>query len=394
MGSAAFPVAACRHLARACERALVRDGERHEGNINEGDQWGFRREVAQRCLFGVDLNPAAVQLARFSLWLATLAAEKPLTFLDHRLVAGDSLIGASPMDLARQPPPGAMSSRKKASGNVETPLFDDSHLEPSLAAAVLERTWIADTADDTLQIVREKEQRLARLARTGGWMALADLWCSCWMWPDQGTAPDPAVFASLADHLLRGRSALPRGVSEPLLARSREIAGSHKFFHWMFEFPEVYFEKDGRPLSNPGFDAVLGNPPWDMLRADSPDGAGDVDASVTRPELALAKRFVRGSGVYRQFKARVTSIATNCFSSAPDAHEDGRPGRSSSYRPASRSTTHPRLCGDGCSTTATSTASRVSTPPRHLSDSSQRSFRGVHGNLRAADQDDQVPIRY
>ena len=297
MGSAAFLVAACRYLARACERAVIRDGERHAGDINEGDRAGFRRQVAQRCVFGVDLNPAAVQLARLSLWLATLAADKPLTFLDHHLVTGDSLIGASPVDLARQPPPGAASRVTRVSRNVETPLFSDSHFEPSLAAAVLERRWLADTADDTLQIVREKEHRLERLAETGGWKALADLWCSCWMWPDPGTAQDSAVFASLADHLLRGRSALPRGMAEPLLARARDIARRHKSFHWMLEFPEVYFEQDGRPLSNPGFDAVLGNPPWDMLRADGPDG--DDAREDARPELALAKRFVRGSGIYR-----------------------------------------------------------------------------------------------
>ena len=104
MGSAAFLVSACRYLARAYERALIREDACGESDIDEGDRAGFRRQIAQRCLFGVDLNPTAVQLARLSLWLATLSANKPLTFLDHRLVCGDSLLGASPVDIARQPP--------------------------------------------------------------------------------------------------------------------------------------------------------------------------------------------------------------------------------------------------------------------------------------------------
>ena len=60
--------------------------------------------IAQRCLYGVDINPMAVQLGRLSLWLATLSADRPLTFLDHRLRAGNSLVGASPADIARQTP--------------------------------------------------------------------------------------------------------------------------------------------------------------------------------------------------------------------------------------------------------------------------------------------------
>ena len=119
MGSAAFLVAACRYLARAYERALFATGTLSEAEIEDADRAGFRRLVAQRCLFGVDLNPTAVQLARLSLWLATLSADKPLTFLDHHLVCGNSLIGASPVESRvsrRALTRGAAPSR-------ETPLF-------------------------------------------------------------------------------------------------------------------------------------------------------------------------------------------------------------------------------------------------------------------------------
>src|SRR6185312_808672 len=94
MGSGAFLVAACHYLAGAYEAALVRTGTCDANDITVSDRAATRRTIAERCLYGVDLNPMAVQLARLSLWLTTLAGDRPLTFLDHRLQAGDSLVGA------------------------------------------------------------------------------------------------------------------------------------------------------------------------------------------------------------------------------------------------------------------------------------------------------------
>lgn len=278
MGSAAFLVTACRYLARAYEHALVRDGTLAPSDVDAADRATFRRLVAQRCLFGVDVNPTAVQLARLSLWLATLSAGKPLTFLDHHLVCGNSLLGASPVDLARQPP--GMRSRPRTGAAL--PLFSDADLEPSLAHMVAERCWLAQTSDDTADVVREKERRLERLRVDERWKAVADLWCACWMWPDASAAPDSALFAALADHVMTGRGRLPEKLSTRLLRAAARVAGIHRFFHWMLEFPEAYFDPSGRPLADSGFDVVLGNPPWDMLRADEPD-----------------KAFLRSSGVYR-----------------------------------------------------------------------------------------------
>jgi hypothetical protein len=290
MGSAAFLVSACRYLARAYERALVRDGSAGEPDIDEADRAMFRRIVAQRCLFGVDLNPTAVQLARLSLWLATLSANKPLTFLDHHLVCGNSLIGASPVDIARQPPGarlrasrfGAQARSRRPQNRAPIPLFAEADLEPSLARAVVERRWLADTRDDTADVVREKERRLDALRTAERWKPVADLWCACWMWPDPNTAPDPAVFASLTDKLMTGRCGLPEKTSAALLHNADSITAAHRFFHWMLEFPEAYFDEAGQPLADGGFDAVLGNPPWDMLRTGGAE-----------------KTFFRSSGVYR-----------------------------------------------------------------------------------------------
>ena len=99
-------------------------------DVTPADRVALRREIASRCLFGVDLNPMAVQLARLSLWLATLAADKPLSFLDHHLVAGHSLIGATPEDVARQPG-GALSRRRPE----RLTLFDEDDFPATLAHA-------------------------------------------------------------------------------------------------------------------------------------------------------------------------------------------------------------------------------------------------------------------
>jgi len=156
---------------------------------------------------------------------------------------------------------------------------------------------MADTPDDRLDVVREKERRLAQIGKDHRWKTLADLWCACWLWPDPSSAPDAAVFASLSDALIRGRCALPAAAAGRLLATAREISASRRFFHWVLEFPEVYFRGDGEPEANPGFDAVIGNPPWDMMRADS--HAGDQARDLARTDNARLKRFIRDAGIYR-----------------------------------------------------------------------------------------------
>ena len=280
MGSAAFLVSACRYLARAYERALVREGATDEADIDEADRATFRRLVAQRCLFGVDLNPTAVQLARLSLWLATLSANKPLTFLDHHLVCGNSLIGASPIDLARQPPGAASAAAACIAPRCPCSLTQTSNPRSLVPSS-------NDAGSRTHAMTRpmssaKKNAGSKRLRAGARWKSVADLWCACWMWPDPQTAPDPAVFASLADKLTTGRCGLPEKSSAALLREAACVTGAHHFLHWMLEFPEAYFDDAGQPLADAGFDAVIGNPPWDMLRAGGSE-----------------KTFFRLSGVYR-----------------------------------------------------------------------------------------------
>ena len=232
MGSGAFLVAACRYLAAGYEAAL--DPRRVAGpsESRRADRAEFRRAVAQRCLFGVDMNPMAVQLARLSLWLATLAADKPLTFLDHRLRVGNSLIGASIDDLVREP------ATRRAQKPLELPLFPEEELQFTLRTAVGVRRGLAEVPDDSLEQVRTKERELASLDRAGGplekWRACADLWCAAWL-DERGRAK--GVFAALRDHVMTGAGALPPHVAAPLvtrLARRRRDGTAVSTGRWSF----------------------------------------------------------------------------------------------------------------------------------------------------------------
>src|SRR5262245_24531122 len=247
MGSGAFLVAACTQLAEAAEQALTREGTWHRSDVTPSDRVALRREIAQRCLFGVDLNPTAVQVARLSLWLTTLAADKPLTFLDHRLVAGNSLVGASPSDVARQPGGGAKRGRRARQNG----LFETNDFVPVLRNAVATRAQLTDQADETAAIVRAKEKTLAALHSPDGPLGrrvgVLDLWCAGWFWPHR-QPPDRGTFGDLADLLLERGNALPLRTAKPLLEIAREAAANHGFMHWPLMFPEVFIDKDGQPL--------------------------------------------------------------------------------------------------------------------------------------------------
>ncbi len=289
MGSGAFLVAACRYLARAYEDALVGEGRAVPGDLSEPERAGFRRLVAERCLFGVDINPTAVQLGRLSLWLATMSADRPLTFLDHHLRTGNSLSGASLADVARQPP----SARGSAVRAARLPLFEGDAADQAIGETISTRLSIATGPGDTLEQVRAKERLMASLiseaAPLGRWKRAADLWCAGWFedrrpsnWRAQG-----ALFGALLDTVLERGAVLPERTSSRLLERARTAARRERFFHWTLEFPEVFYGADGTALAAPGFDAVVGNPPWEMLRGEraAEEGAG-------------LSEFARASGVY------------------------------------------------------------------------------------------------
>ena len=292
MGSGAFLVAACRYLGDAVLQARIAEGAVRAEPTRE-ERAAIRRVIAQRCLFGVDLNPMAVQLARLSLWRATLATARPLTFLDHHLAAGDSLTGAALTDLTRRPGVRRGDSRRL---DTSLPLFDSGD---DLSRAVLPaRFRIATEPADTLPQVREKERALAALTAPGTPLSrlkqAADLWCAASFWGDSGLSA--GVYADLLGSLTGGRATLAARHSDHVLQRAGTISATHHFFHWELEFPEVFFTDDGRRDPRGGFDVVIGNPPWDVLRADTGTQA---ERERSRRDGTAHVRFFRESRIYQ-----------------------------------------------------------------------------------------------
>jgi hypothetical protein len=306
MGSGAFLVAACRYLAGAYESALIRDGACSGSDITDADRAGFRRLIAQRCLFGVDINPMAVQLARLSLWLATLARDKPLTFLDHHLRVGNSLAGASIEDLLRPP-----RARRSRPASLNLPLFDFDLLEREMKTVVESRLLLALQPDDSVEHVQDKERLLASLRRPDGplttWQRVANLWCADWF-AGAGEPRSAAAFGSLVDEILGRGGVIPAHISRPLVESAQVIAARERFFHWQLEFPEVFLDADREDSSDSGFDAVLGNPPWEVLRGDREPGRDTALTDFSRRSGAYLWQGAGHANLYQLFLERALRL--------------------------------------------------------------------------------------
>jgi hypothetical protein len=291
MGSGAFLVAACRFLAERVEQARITDGSWTDGDVTDAERIQVFRTVAERCLFGIDRNPTAVQLARLSLWLTTLAADRPLTFLDHHLATGNSLVGARLADLPRPP-----STTDRAVARDQLSLFGDDARADWSRAVVPEWHRLARDPSDSAAEVRAKERRLDELlaagARTGRWARAADLWCGLAL---QEERVSPGLYAEMQHYAAGQATTLAAAALRDRVERALGCARAYDAAHWELLFPEAFFDTDGARREDAGFDAVIGNPPWEMIRADT--GRGEA-RTIARGETSAAMRFIRASGQY------------------------------------------------------------------------------------------------
>ena len=253
----------------------------------------LRRHVVERCIYAVDLDPLAVELCRLSLWIETMDRTLPFGFLDHKIKCGNALIGAW-FDQFRHYPAMAWKNREggdrnHANGvhfeqNARTQVirtFVRERLTPDLkrflgGATLFQADLLEQAAaahDDALAVLERmhampvhdaaERARLYRdeLVGSTAWRALKeamDLWCACWFWP-----------ADQIEH-----APLPSAVAEPPAETrtvARRVAAEMRFFHWELEFPDVFRE------AGSGFDALLGNPPWDIAKPVSKEFFSNLD---------------------------------------------------------------------------------------------------------------------
>ncbi|MDQ3264468.1 MAG: N-6 DNA methylase [Myxococcota bacterium] len=260
MGSGAFLVEACRYLADQVVAAWTREKQLERiASVHEDVVTQARRLVAQRCLYGVDKNPFAVQLAKLSMWLVTLAKDEPFTFVDHCLRHGDSLVG---LDLEQ-----LRSFHWEKTGQLE--LFA-KEIRNALDDALESRQRILALAHSTeREVTREKERLLldaeAALQRA---RLVGDLVVGAWFENDSDKTRKKARAERLeqVSGWLRSEEHLPP--PDELLELQRELRKKLPPFHWMLEFPEVFHGERPDPIDADQvnhvawMDAFVGNPPF------------------------------------------------------------------------------------------------------------------------------------
>ena len=214
----------------------------------------WRRRVVESCVYGVDLNPMAVELAKLSLWLHTVAKGEPLSFLDHHIRCGNSLIGARIENLSNLPD---LKKRRHRANEHQTEFAMEFPFTDTVARAIGHYLLIEKTGSRTADQIHAKERELD-IAQTmlRFHKGVANLWTSVYFENDVSRANYDQALKSLRS---RDTDALE---NLPPYRRAQEIAAEKRFFHWEVEFPEVFRDKFGREKNNPGFNAVIGNPPY------------------------------------------------------------------------------------------------------------------------------------
>jgi hypothetical protein len=252
MGSGAFLVEACRQLGDALSRAWNAHNERPILPPDEDEELHAQRQIAQRCLYGVDKNPMATDLAKLSLWLATLAKDHPFTFLDHSLRAGDSLVGLTRRQIAafHWNPSEQMSlledrirRKVEAVSNYRQQIFA---ARDDVPYALLKQKL--DAAEDDLSLPRQIGDAAVAAFFAGEKAKDRE---------NIRTALSDQLTSDLRDH---GFIAVDGAIDKAIVKLKTGAKSLHPF-HWELEFPEV-FKVNEHGEQTGGFDVIVGNPPF------------------------------------------------------------------------------------------------------------------------------------
>jgi len=281
MGSGHFLVEATDYIAREIIHAkeIARREDIDTEDVAEHDVHWARREVVRNCIYGVDLNPMAVDLAKLSLWLTTMAANKPLSFLNHHLRCRNSLVGVDLESLINFPgvekekgtqsddvtatnrniKPKDRARIKRVSKDekqVSLRTFFEILVKQNADTLIMQYKAIASKPDDDLQTIKDKEAEFKKIQMSEPNCRLKEL-ANVWLSSYFGNQVSEEDYYDLRDHL--SVEMIPdwsRFRSEGWFKQAQDIASERRFFNWELEFPEAFFE------GKAGFDAVIGNPPY------------------------------------------------------------------------------------------------------------------------------------
>jgi hypothetical protein len=309
VGSGHFLIGAAHRMAKRL--AAVRTGD------TEPSPEAYRtalRDVIRSCLYGVDLNPMAAELCRVALWLESMEPGKPLSFLDHHIKIGNSLLGATPALMANGIPDDAFDAiegddkklctqyrkankrEREDAKNRQQSLFGQPIKLGNLTSVYSSLTSLPD---DSLEQVEAKRRQYETLVGSSDYLSgrlLADAWCAAFVWKKTGEFDYPVT-----EELYRQIEVNPRSQPGWMVDEIRRLARQYQFFHWHLEFPDVFRvpAESEKPENEQmgwsgGFDCVLGNPVWERVKLQeqeffatrAPDIAGAPNAAARKKLIA------------------------------------------------------------------------------------------------------------
>ena len=308
-GSGHFLVAAAHRIAKRLAAVRTIDEEPSPEAMRTA-----LRDVIGHCMHGVDINPMSVELCKISLWLEAIEPGKPLSFLDHHIKCGNSLLGTTPALMDKGIPNNAFKpiegdvkavcndfkrqNRDERRGQ-QVMLFDDRKTYPwdKLGDLTQLAANLDDLSDDDITSLEQKRERYEQLLKSAGYEyghLLADLWCAAFF-----IKKDNDLDYAITEHIFRDVEKNPHNIAPWLKARVKQLAEKYSFFHWHLEFPSVFQvpAKDKDPDNehtgmSGGFDVVLGNPPWDKMTPDSKEFFSQYDEQVRFADRASERALV------------------------------------------------------------------------------------------------------
>ena len=254
MGSGHFLVGVIDHLA--LELATHPDAPAMTTGDTDTEIAYWRRRVVENCIYGVDINPMTVELAKVALWLHTVAKGEPLSFLDHHIRCGNSLIGANIADLANLP---VLKKSRRTNEEIQPVLNMDFGFTDTVSEAVGHYLVIERMEGQTADDIHVMEQKLEQAQQTlSKHKEIADLWLSVHF----GNNVARGNYHNALKALGSRQANVNISTSLSSHQEAQRLAAHYRYFHWEIEFPEVFRGESGNELENPGFDAIVGNPPY------------------------------------------------------------------------------------------------------------------------------------
>ncbi|KKC01158.1 Eco57I restriction-modification methylase domain-containing protein [Mycolicibacter arupensis] len=304
-GSGHFLVGAARRIAKRLAHIRTGDPEPAPEAVRTA-----MRDVVGRCIYGVDVNPLAAELAKVSLWMETLDAGMPLAFLDAQIKVGNGLVGATPKllsdglpDEAFKPIEGddkkiaaTLAKQNKAERKAQGSLFD---IDMAAATEKLgeQVQQVVSAPALSLADVHVQQKRWNSYTRSEDYQRqqlAADAWCAAFVWtktPGAPTAPTHHTIAALLD----GNGEL----SEASQAEVQRLTAEYRFFHWHLEFPHLFsVTAEAGDSVNPatgwagGFSVVIANPPWEHIELKEQEFFEARDPDVAKAAGAKRKKLI------------------------------------------------------------------------------------------------------